>query len=144
MKTTEMIARVKDANEVIILNVLGRELNWNSMRDLGHTLYTLIDVVKADSGIYRLFECSNGALILAPTAQSAIVGPHKFSYPLEFDSFGELENWSKVTEEEATLLLTKAPAEPIKDEPGIDLFKQVFDLIGLKYEEYDISDVNDE
>lgn len=141
MKTTEMIARVKDANEVIILNVLGRELNWNSMRDLGHTLYTLIDIVKEDSGIYRLFECSNGALILAPTAQSAIVGPHKISDPLEFDGFGELENWSKVTEEEATQLLTKAPVESPKDEPGIDLFKQVFDALGLNYDEYYENDI---
>lgn len=144
MKTTEMIAKVKDANEVIILNVLGRELNWNSMRDLGHTLYTLIDIVKEDSGIYRLFECSNGALILAPTAQSAIVGPHKISYPLEFDGFGELENWSKVTEEEATQLLTKAPVESPKDEPGVDLFKQVCDLLDLNYDDYVINDVNDE
>lgn len=144
MKTTEMITKVKDANELTILSVLGTVIQWDSMRDLGHTLYTLIDIVQEQSGLYRLFEKSNGALILAPMSHTDIVGDHKISYPLEFDSFGELENWSKVTEEEATLLLTKSPAEQINDESGVDLFKQVFDLIGLNYNEYDISDVNDE
>lgn len=140
MKTTEMIAKVKDANELTILSVLGTVIQWDSMRDLGHTLYTLIDIVQEQSGLYRLFEKSNGALILAPMSHTDIVGDHKISYPLEFDGFGELENWSKVTEEEATLLLTKAPAELIKDESGVDLFKQVFDLIGLNYNEYGIND----
>ena len=144
MKTTEMIAKVKDASNVTILTVRGTVIQWNSMRDLGHMLYAIIDMVQEDSGLYRLFERADGSLVLAPTTCANDVGNHKISYPIEFDSFGELENWSKVTEEEATLLLTKAPTEPVKDEPGIDLFKQVFDLIGLKYEEYDISDVNDE
>lgn len=144
MKTTEMIAKVKNSNDVMIINVLGKSIEWDSMRDLGHTLYTLTEMIKEDSASYRLFEYADGSLVLAPTSQAASAGNHKISYPIEFDSFGELENWSKVTEEEATLLLTKAPTEPVKDEPGIDLFKQVFDLIGLKYEEYDISDVNDE
>ena len=144
MKTTEMIAKVKDASNVTILTVRGTVIQWNSMRDLGHMLYAIIDMVQEDSGLYRLFERADGSLVLAPTTCANDVGDYKIAYPLEFDSFGELENWSKVTEEEATLLLTKAPTEPVKDEPGIDLFKQVFDLIGLKYEEYDISDVNDE
>jgi len=144
MKTTEMIAKVKEASSVTILSVLGAVVQWDSMRDLGHTLYTLIDMVQEHSGLYRLFEYADGSIVLAPTTCADVVGNGKIGHTLEFDSFGELENWSKVTEEEATLLLTKAPAEPIKDEPGIDLFKQVFDLIGLKYEEYDISDVNDE
>lgn len=142
MKTTEMIAKVKDANELTILSVRGTVIQWDSMRGLGYMLYTLINIVQEQSGLYRLFEKSNGALVIAPTTCADIVGGHKISYPLEFDSFGELENWSKVTEEEATLLLTKAPAEPVKDEPGIDLFKQVFDLIGLNYGEYDVSDIN--
>ncbi len=136
MKTTEMIARVTNANNVTILSVRGLPIGWESMRDLGHTLYTLVDMVQEDSGMYRLFEKDDGALVIAPTAKAEIVGPHKISYPLEFDSFGELENWSKVTEEEATLLRTKAPVEPPKDEPGVDLFKQVFDLLGLNYDEY--------
>ena len=144
MKTTEMIAKVKDANELTILSVLGTVIQWDSMRDLGHTLYTLIDIVQEQSGLYRLFEKSNGALILAPMSHADIVGDHKISYPLEFDSFGELENWSKVTEEEATLLLTKAPAEPINVEPGVNLFKQVFDALGLKYDEHHLNDINDD
>ena len=139
-----MIAKVKETNDLTILNVMGRVIQWKSMRDLGHTLYTLIAMVKEDSGIYRLFETQNGALILAPTAQAHVVGPHKVSDPLEFDSFGELENWSHVSEEDATALLTKAPVEPPQEEPGVDLFKQVFDLLGLNYDEYDINDVNDE
>jgi len=144
MKTTEMIARVTNANSVTILSVIGLPIGWESMRDLGHTLYTLVDMVQIDSGMYRLFEKDDGALVIAPTAKAEIVGPHKISYPLEFDSFGELENWSKVTEEEATLLLTKAPVEPPQEEPGVDLFKQVCDLLDLNYDDYVINDVNDE
>lgn len=143
MKTTEMIAKVKDANELTILSVRGTVIHWDSMRDLGHTLYTLIDMVQEDSGMYRLFEKRNGALVIAPTTCADIVGDHKISYPLEFDSFGELENWSKVTEEEATQLLTKAPAEPVKDEPGVDLFKQVFDALGLNCDDYFMLNVDD-
>jgi len=133
MKTTEMIAKVKEANSLTILNVMGRVIQWDTMSDLGHTLYTLIAMVKEDSGIYRLFERADGALVLAPTDRAEIVGDHKISYPLEFDSFGELENWSAVSEEDATALLTKAPVEPPQEEQGVDLFKQVFELIGLAY-----------
>lgn len=142
MKTTEMIAKVTNANNVTILSVPGLPIGWESMRDLGHTLYALVDMVQEDSGMYRLFEKDDGAIVIAPTAQADIVGPHKISYPLEFDGFGELENWSKVSEEEATLLLTKAPVEVPKDEPGVDLFKQVFDLIGLKYDDYYFSSID--
>ena len=143
MKTTEMIAMVKEASDVTILSVRGLPIGWNSMRDLGHTLYTLIAMVKEASGFYRLFEKADGALVLAPTACAEIVGPHKISHPLEFDSFGELQNWSLVlNEEDATALLTKAPVEPPQEEQGVDLFKQVFDLLGLNYDEYDINDVN--
>lgn len=144
MKTTEMIARVTNANSVTILSVIGLPIGWESMRDLGHTLYALVDMVQEDSGMYRLFEKDDGALVIAPTAKAEIVGPHKISYPLEFDSFGELENWSKVTEEEATQLLTKAPVEPPKAEPGVDLFEQVFDLLGLNRDDYFIGDINEE
>lgn len=144
MKTTEMIAKVKEANELTILNVMGRVIQWDSMRDLGHTLYTLIAMVKEDSGIYRLFEKSNGALVLAPTVHAEDVGDYKISDPLEFDSFGELENWSHVSEEAATALLTKAPVEPPQEEQGVDLFKQVFALIGKNIEEYFVDDINEE
>lgn len=142
MKTTEMIAKVKDANELTILSVCGTVIQWDSMRDLGHTLYMLIDMVQEHSGLYRLFEKSNGSLVISPIGYADIVGDHKISYPLEFDSFGELENWSKVTEEEATQLLTKSPVEAPKDEPGVDLFKQVFDLIGLNYDDYDFRGID--
>jgi hypothetical protein len=131
MKTTEMIAKVKEANNVTILSVRGLPIGWDSMRDLGHTLYVLVDMVKEDSGIYRLFEKADGALVLAPTAQADIVGPYKISYPLEFDSFGELENWSHVSEEDATALLTKAPVELPQEKQGVDLFKRVFDLVDV-------------
>ena len=142
MKTTEMIAKVKEANSVTILSVRGLPIGWDSMRDLGHTLYTLIDMVKEDSGFYRLFEKADGALVLAPTAQADIVGPHKISDPLEFDSFGELENWSHVSEEDATQLLTKTPSGPVQIE-GTDLFKQVFEALELNYDDYDVQDVDD-
>jgi hypothetical protein len=144
MKTTEMIAKVKEANSLTILNVMGRVIQWDTMRDLGHTLYTLIAMVKEDSGIYRLFEKADGALVLAPTDCADIVGPYKISYPLEFDSFGELENWSAVSEEDATALLTKAPVEPAQEEPGVDLFKQVFNAIGKAYDDYYLSEINEE
>jgi hypothetical protein len=114
------------------------------MRDLGHTLYTLIAMIKEDSGIYRLFEKADGSLVLAPTVHAEDVGDHKISDPLEFDSFGELENWSHVSEEDATALLTKAPVEPAQEERGIDLFKQVFDTIGLNYDDYYLNDIGDE
>ncbi len=142
MKTTEMIAKVKEASNVTILSVRGTIISWDSMRDLGHTLYTLVDMVQEDSGIYRLFERADGSLILAPTACAESVGEHKISYPLEFDSFGELENWSHVSEEDATQLLTKAPAEPAQIE-GTDLFKQVFDLLGLNYDDYYLDNSSD-
>lgn len=144
MKTTEMIARVTNANNVTILSVRGLPIGWESMRDLGHTLYALVDIVQEDSGMYRLFEKDDGAIVIAPTAQADIVGPHKISYPLEFDGFGELENWSKVTEEEATQLLTKAPVETPKDESGVDLFKQVFALLGLNLDDYYLNEICDE
>jgi hypothetical protein len=144
MKTTEMIARVTNANSVTILSVHGLPIGWESMRDLGHTLYTLVDMVQIDSGMYRLFEKEDGALVIAPTAKAEIVGPHRISYPLEFDGFGELENWSKVTEEEATQLLTKAPVETPKDESGVDLFKQVFALLGLNFDDYYLNGICDE
>jgi hypothetical protein len=143
MKTTEMIAKVKEANNVTILSVRGLPIGWESMRDLGHTLYTLVDMIQEDSGMYRLFEKADGALVLAPTAQADIVGPHKISYPLEFDSFGELENWSHVSEEDATQLLTKAPVEPAQIE-GVDLFKQVFDALELRYTDYYPDSIDDE
>lgn len=142
MKTTEMILKVKEASNVTILSVRGTVIQWGSMRDLGHTLYTLIDMVREYSGLYRLFERTDGSIVLAPTACADIVGDHKISYPLEFDGFGELENWSQVSEEDATQLLTKAPAEPAQAQvEGTDLFKQVFDALGLKYEDYDTSDI---
>ncbi len=144
MKTTEMISKVTNANSVTILSVRGLPIGWDSMRDLGHTLYTLIAMVKEDSGIYRLFEKADGALVLAPTAQADIVGPHKISHPLEFDSFGELQNWSHVSEEDATTLLTKAPVELPQEEHGVELFKQVFVLIGKNIEEYFVDDINEE
>lgn len=144
MKTTEMIAKVKEANNVTILSVRGLPIGWESMRDLGHTLYTLVGMIQEDSGMYSLFEKADGALVLAPTAQADIVGPHKISSPLEFDSFGELENCSKVTEEEATQLLTKAPIETPQDEPGVDLFKQVFALLGLNFDDYYLNEICDE
>ena len=140
MKTTEMIAKVKEASNVTILSVRGTIISWDSMRDLGHTLYTLVYMVQKDSGIYRLFERVDGSIVLAPTVCAKDVGDYKISYPLEFDSFGELENWSHVSEEDATQLLTKAPTEPVQIE-GTDLFKQVFDLLGLNYYEYQEGDV---
>lgn len=143
MKTTEMILKVKEASNVTILSVRGTVILWDSMRDLGHTLYTLIDMVQEDSGLYRLFERADGSIVLATVAYSNIVGDYKISHPLEFDGFGELENWSHVSEEEATQLLTKAPAEPVQIE-GTDLFKQVFDALGLKYDEYHLNEVNDD
>ncbi len=144
MKTTELISKVKDANNVTILFVRGLPIGWESMRDLGHTLYTLVDMIQENSGIYRLFEKADGALVLAPTAQADIVGPHKISYPLEFDSFGELENWSHVSEEDATVLLTKAPVEPPQKVYGVDLFQQVFELLGLTYSDYYLDDIRHE
>lgn len=142
MKTTEMILKVKEASNVTILSVRGTVILWDSMRDLGHTLYTLIDMVRKHSGMYRLFERTDGSIVLAPTACADVVGDHKINYPLEFDSFGELENWFHVSEEDATQLLTKAPAEPVPAQiEGVDLFKQVFDAIGLNYDEYDESDI---
>ncbi len=144
MKTTEMITKVKEANSLTILNVMGRVIQWSSMRDLGHTLYTLIAMIKEDSGIYRLFEKADGSLVLAPTVHAEDVGDHKISDPLEFDSFGELENWSHVSEEDATALLTKAPVEPPQEEPGVDLFQQVFELMGLTYSDYYLDDIRHE
>lgn len=141
MKTTEMIAKVKEASNVTILSVRGTVIQWESMRDLGHTLYTLVDMVRGDSGIYRLFERADGSIVLAPTAQAGVVGDHKISHPLVFDSFGELVNWSHVSEEDATQLLTKAPAEPVQIE-GTDVFKQVFDALGLKYDDYPDCDID--
>ena len=161
MKTTEMIVKVRDAQNYLILNERGRAVKTDTMRDLGFVLYTIIEQVK-EGHAWSLIDATNVNLGCLPiivlyafkegddqlipdtvVLDNVEYWVHNVE-PLEFDSFGELENWSKVTEEEATLLLTKAPTEPVKDEPGIDLFKQVFDLIGLKYEEYDISDVNDE
>jgi hypothetical protein len=144
MKTTELISKVKEANSVTILSVRGLPVGWESMRDLGHTLYTLIAMVKEDSGIYRLFERADGALVLAPINCAEIVGDHKISHPLEFDSFGELENWSHVSEEDATALLTKAPVEPPQKVYGIDLFQQVFELMGLTYSDYYLDDIRRE
>lgn len=135
MKTTEMILKVKEASNVTILSVRGTVIQWDSMRDLGHTLYTLVDVVAGHSGFYRLFERTDGSIVLAPTACADIVGDHKISYPLEFDSFGELENWSQVSEEDATQLLTKAPAEPIKV-AGTNQLNHLFNQLGLNFENW--------
>jgi hypothetical protein len=60
---------------------------------------------------------------------------------LEFNGFGELKNWSAVSEEDATLLLTKAPVEPPQEEQGVDLFKQVCDAIGVNYLDYYLDDI---
>lgn len=135
MKTTEMILKVKEASNVTILSVRGTVILWDSMRDLGHTLYTLVDMVQEDSGLYRLFERADGSIVLATVAYSNIVGDYKISYPLEFDGFGELENWSHVSEEDATQLLTKAPAEPAKV-AGTNQLNHLFNQLGLNFKNW--------
>lgn len=160
MKTTEMIARVKEAQEYVIANQNGRAIRTDTLRDLGFVLYTVIENVQ-HGDVWKICTATNlnfglpaTLLIMVDDHQRSLDGA-KVTYngvdygitaseSLEFDSFGELENWSKVTEEEATLLLTKAPVEPPQEEPGVDLFKQVCDLLDLNYDDYVINDVNDE
>jgi len=152
MKTTEMIARIREAQEYVIANQNGRAIRTDTLRDLGFVLYTVIENVQ-HGDVWKICNAANlnfglpaTLLIMVDEHQRSLDGA-KVTYngvdygitaseSLEFDGFGELENWSKVTEEEATLLLTKAQVEPPKDEPGVDLFKQVFDLLGLNYDEY--------
>ncbi len=152
MKTTEMIARIREAQEYVIANQHGRAIRTDTLRDLGFVLYTVIENVQ-HGDVWKICTAANlnfglpaTLLIMVDDHQRSLDGA-KVTYSgvdygitasesLEFDGFGELENWSKVTEEEATQLLTKAPVETPQDEPGVDLFKQVFDLLGLKYDEY--------
>lgn len=159
MKTTEMIAKVKDSQDILIVNERGLVVKTDSMRDLGFVLYEISRQVQL-GGKWVLCEAMNlthympVVLLLAVKPDNASPNPDdhltfdKIEYVidivnlLEFDSFGELENWSHVSEEDATQLLTKAPAEPIQTE-GVDLFKQVFDLIGLNYGDYFVQEVDD-
>jgi hypothetical protein len=160
MKTTEMIAKVKDAQEYVIVNELGRTIKTDSMRDLGFVLFTVIERVN-EGDVWKICAAMNvqfnlpATLLVAVDRHERTLAGAQVTYngvdyrivdceSLEFDSFGELENWSVVSEEDATALLTKAPVEPPKEESGINLFKQVFDLLGLKYEDYYLDEVGDE
>ena len=158
MKTTEMIAKVKETQDILIVNERGLVVKTDSMRDLGFVLYEISRQVK-DGEKWCLCDAKNlthytpVVLLLALKEQDSDEPKvdHMYTFDkieyaidtvnhLEFDSFGELENWSHVSEEDATQLLTKAPAEPVQIE-GTDLFKQVFDALGLNYDEYDASDI---
>lgn len=160
MKTTEMIAKVKEANDILIVNERGIVVKTDSMRDLGFVLYEISRQVQL-GGKWFLCEANNlthlTTVVLLLAVKPDSVGPtsgdlpifDKIEYaivavnPLEFDSFGELENWSHVSEEDATQLLTTAPSAAAMQIEGTDLFKQVFDAMGLKYDDYDVQDVDD-
>lgn len=160
MKTTEMIARIREAQEYVIANQHGRAIRTDTLRDLGFVLYTIIENVQ-HGDVWKICTATNlnfglpaTLLIMVDDHQRSLDGA-KVTYngvdygitaseSLEFDGFGELENWSKVTEEEATLLLTKAPVETPQDEPGVDLFKQVCDLLGLNFDDYYLNEICDE
>jgi len=160
MKTTEMIAKVKDAQEYVIVNELGRTIKTDSMRDLGFVLYTVIERVN-EGDVWKICTAMNvqfnlpATLLVAVDSHERTLAGAQVTYndvdyrivdceSLEFDGFGELENWSTVSEEDATALLTKAPVEAPKDELGVSLFKQAFDLIGKDIEEYFVDDINEE
>jgi hypothetical protein len=160
MKTTEMIAKVKESQDYAIVNELGLSVRTDSLRDLGFVLYEVCRQVKI-GGYWLVCEAVNTAfnlpallIVSVDDPATRLDGETKMygataytiqdSYPLEFDGFGELENWHKVSEEEATLLLTKAPVETPQDEPGVDLFKQVFALLGLNFDDYYLNEICDE
>lgn len=152
MKTTEMIAKVKEANDILIVNERGIVVKTDSMRDLGFVLYEISRQVQL-GGRWVLCEAKNlthytpVVLLLAVKPDNAdpnpavILAVDKIEYgiatvnPLEFDSFGELENWSHVSEEDATQLLTKAPAEPAKI-AGINQLNHLFNQLGLNFENW--------
>jgi hypothetical protein len=152
MKTTEMIAKVKDAQEYVIVNELGLTIKTDSMRDLGFVLFTVIERVN-EGDVWKICTAMNeqfnlpATLLVAVDSHERTLAGAQVTYndvdyrivdceSLEFDGFGELENWSVVSEEDATSLLTKAPVEPPQEESGIDLFKQVCDAIGVNYLDY--------
>lgn len=161
MKTTEMILKVKEAQDILIVNERGLVVKTDSMRDLGFVLYEISGRVNWGEKWFlcdakNLTHYTPVVLLLAIKEQDSDEPKVDYKYtfdkieyaidtvhPLEFDSFGELENWSHVSEEDATQLLTKAPAEPVQIE-GTDLFKQVFDALGLKYGEYHLNECNDD
>ena len=162
MKTTEMIAKIKDAQDILIVNERGLVVKTDSMRDLGFVLYEISRQVK-DGEKWYLCDAKNlthytpVVLLLGVEEQDSIVPKvdHLYTFdkieyaidtvnPIEFDSFGELENWSHVSEEDATQLLTKVPSAVAMQIEGTDLFKQVFDAMGLKYDDYHLNEINED
>lgn len=136
MKTTELIEKVKSANNVTILTVAGKPAPWTNMRELGYLLFDVIRLVE-DGMSWHLYTKTDGSLVVAAALDKSpkFEGFNK-SESIEFDSYGELENWSKVSEEEATQLLTKA--EPVPEPPpaNVKLFAAIFNELGYKYDDF--------
>ena len=109
MKTTEMIVKVRDAQNYLILNERGRAVKTDTMRDLGFVLYTIIEQVK-EGHAWSLIDATNVNLGCLPTIvlyafkegddqlipDTVVLDNVEYLVhnvePLEFDSFGELEN----------------------------------------------------
>lgn len=127
MNTTELIEAVKSAQKVILVDVNGNEVPYTTFRELGHWLYESFKV--GPVGVSSIA----GAMIIARGSKDDVT-PEGWTLIDTSDlATGPLANWSTLTDEQATEMLTKAEPEP---RAGTNQFNHLFNQLGLKYEDW--------
>lgn len=138
MNTTELIEAVKSAQKVILVDVNGNEVPYTTFRELGHWLYEALTEVNLST-----IERSNELIILKHRSRDNAHISHEDDEEWVDTSdlaTGPLANWATLSEEQATAMLTKAEPEP---RAGTNQFNQLFNQLGLKYEDWYLDHVED-